>query len=84
MRREERREKIKFYRNLYDATTIGLNVVFSILIGGLFGYWLDRKYNSPYHWLLFLFLFFGIVAGFRSMFHGIRKQSKNEDNDKKA
>ncbi len=84
MKRDERREKAKFYRQLYDATTVGLSVVFAILIGGVLGYWLDRKYNPPYHWLFFLFLFFGIAAGFKNMFYGIKKQTKNEDNDKKT
>ncbi len=84
MKKNDRRKKIQFYRELYDATTIGLSVVFSILIGGFLGWWLDKKFHSSHHWLFFLFLFFGIVAAFRNMFYGIKKQIKNEDNDKKT
>ncbi len=84
MKRDERRRKVQFYRELYDATTIGLSVVFSILIGGVLGWWLDRKYTSSHHWLFFLFLFFGIVAAFRNMFYGIKKQKNDNTNNKKT
>ncbi len=84
MKREDRKKKIQFYRELYDATTIGLSVVFSILIGGFIGWWLDKRFSSSHHWLFFLFLFFGIVAAFRNMFYGIKKQQGKNDNDKKA
>ncbi|AEA33816.1 AtpZ/AtpI family protein [Hippea maritima] len=84
--RKKRREKAKFYLELYDATTIGFSVVLSILFGGALGYWLDRKFHSSYHWLFFLFLAFGIIAGFKNMFYGIKKINKgsNEDNNKKT
>ncbi len=82
MNREERRKKIKYYRELYDATTVGFSVVIAILIGGGLGYWLDRKFNSSHHWLFFLFLLFGIIAGFKNMFYGIKKTDDN--NDKKT
>ena len=84
MKRDERRRKVQFYRELYDATTIGLSVVFSILIGGILGWWLDREYTSSHHWLFFLFLFFGIVAAFRNMFYGIKKQKNDNTNNKKT
>lgn len=84
MNRDERRKKIRFYRELYDATTIGFSVVFSILIGGALGWWLDRKFTSSHHWLFFLFLFFGIVAAFRNMFYGIKRQERDNDKDKKT
>ncbi len=84
MNRDERKKKIKFYRELYDATTIGFSVVFSILIGGALGWWLDRKFASSHHWLFFLFLFFGIVAAFRNMFYGIKREGRDKDKDKKT
>ncbi len=81
-------KKGKLYRELYDAATIGLSVVFSILIGGAIGYFLDKKYHTPYHWVFFLFLFMGIVAGFRNMYKGAKRVERNEgeteDNDKKT
>ncbi|WP_025209875.1 AtpZ/AtpI family protein [Hippea sp. KM1] len=84
--RKKRQQKVRFYLELYDATTIGFSVVLSILFGGGLGYWLDKKFNSSHHWLFFLFLAFGIIAGFKNMFYGIRKVDKSldEDNDKKT
>jgi len=39
-------DKKKFYRDLYTATTIGFSVVFSVLIGGAIGYFLDKWFPS--------------------------------------
>ncbi|MCD6133738.1 MAG: AtpZ/AtpI family protein [Deltaproteobacteria bacterium] len=77
------KDKRDFYRNLYTATTIGFSVVFSVLIGGAIGYLLDRWFPSLHPWLFFIFLFFGIVAGFENMYRGFKKLKKN-DNDKKT
>ncbi len=77
-------KKKRLFGDLYDATTIGLSVVFSILIGGGIGLWLDTRYHTPYHWVFFLFLFFGIVAGFRNMYRGMKRIERNEDNNQKT
>ncbi len=84
MNRDERRNKVKFYMELYDASTIGFRVVFSVLIGGGIGWWLDKKFHSSYHWLLFIFLFFGIVAAFKAMFYEAKREGGNNNKDKKA
>ncbi len=75
-------KKKKFYRDLYTATTIGFSVAFSVLIGGAIGHFLDKWFPSLHPWLFFIFLFFGIVAGFENMYRGFKKL-KN-DNDKKT
>jgi len=54
-----------------------------VLIGGAIGYLLDRWFPSLHPWLFFIFLFFGIVAGFENMYRGFKKLKKN-DNDKKT
>ncbi len=69
---------------LYDASTIGLRVVFSVLIGGGIGWWLDKRFNSSYHWLLFLFLFFGIIAAFKAMFYEVKRERRNSNKDEKS
>jgi ATP synthase protein I len=57
------------------ASTVGLTVVFSILIGLAIGYWLDSKYDTfPYLTLLFLIL--GVIAGFRNYYRFMKKQEK--------
>lgn len=71
----------KFYLALYDATTVGFSVVFAIIIGGGFGYWLDNKFHTSHHWAFFLFLFIGIIAGFQNMYRGIKRFKKDEDKD---
>jgi F0F1-type ATP synthase assembly protein I len=68
------------YKNLYDASTIGMSFVFSILIGGLIGYFLDKKFPSTHPWLLLIFLFLGIVAAFRNLYIGTKKINKDEMN----
>ncbi len=72
-------KKWDLYRELYDASTIGLSIVISIIIGGLIGYFLDKRYHSHYHWLFFLFLCFGICAGFRNMYKAAKRAQRFED-----
>jgi len=77
----------ELYKNLYDASTIGMSFVFSILIGAVLGYFLDKKFPSTHPWLLLLFLFFGIVAAFRNLYIGTKKINKNQtknETDKKT
>ncbi len=73
----------KFYLDLYNASSIGFSVVFSILIGGGIGLWIDKKFDTSHHWAFFIFLIMGIVAGFENMYRGIKKY-KDENNDKKT
>lgn len=69
------------YKSLYDASTIGMSFVFSILIGAFIGYLLDKKFPSTHPWLLLIFTFFGIIAAFRNLYIGIKKIN-NETNKK--
>jgi F0F1-type ATP synthase assembly protein I len=60
----------KFLRELlqggYRASTIGLVLVISILIGGGVGYWLSTVFNSSIFFILGLIV--GIIAGFRQVY----------------
>ncbi|MBW1767235.1 MAG: AtpZ/AtpI family protein, partial [Deltaproteobacteria bacterium] len=48
-------------------STVGMAMAFSIAIGALIGYYLDKKLGtSP--WLFFVFLGFGIAAAFRNLY----------------
>lgn len=60
------------FKQLLEASTVGLNLVISTIIGGLIGYGLDYAmerwfgvHTKP--WLLFVFAILGIVAGFREL-----------------
>ncbi len=60
----------KFLKELfqggYRASTIGMTLVFSILIGFGIGYWLSTVFNSNI--FIILGLIVGIIAGFRQVY----------------
>jgi len=70
------------FRQLLEASAVGLNLVISTIIGGLIGYGLDYIMDkwfgiktSP--WLLFTFTIVGIIAGFKDLIM-LAKKSDNE------
>jgi len=70
------------FKQLLEASTVGLNLVISTIIGGLIGYGLDYAMDkwfgiktSP--WLLFIFTIVGIIAGFKDLIM-LAKKSDNE------
>ncbi len=83
MKQNDKKNK-KFYLDLYESTTVGFSVVFSILIGGGVGYWVDNKFHTSHHLGFFFFLLVGIIAGFQNMYRGIKKFKSNDSNDKKT
>ncbi len=61
-----------FFKNILEASTVGLNLVLATFIGLAMGYGLDYAmekwfgwHTSP--WLTIIFLFIGIIAGFREL-----------------
>jgi len=72
-------ENRKYFRDLANASTLGIQVALCIFIGLAFGLWLDSKFGtSP--WLTLLFLFFGLAAAFLTYYRFVRSQ---QDQDKK-
>ncbi|MBF0170643.1 MAG: AtpZ/AtpI family protein [Nitrospinae bacterium] len=65
------------YRQLYMLTTVGTQLVVSIVIGVWFGLWLDGKFGTK-PWLMLLFLLFGVIAGFRNVYRMAVRESKSE------
>jgi ATP synthase protein I len=70
------------FRQLLEASSVGLNLVISTIIGGLIGYGLDYAMDRWFGiktapWLLFVFAIFGIIAGFRDLIM-LAKKSDNE------
>jgi ATP synthase protein I len=70
------------FKNLLEASTVGLTLVLSTFVGLAIGYGLDYLmdkwfgiHTSP--WLTIVFLFFGIIAGFRDLIR-IAKKTSNE------
>jgi ATP synthase protein I len=61
------------WKQLWEASTAGLNLVISTIIGGVIGYGLDYAMEKWFGlhtkpWLLFIFALLGIMAGFRDLF----------------
>jgi len=75
------------FKQLLEASTVGLNLVISTVIGGLIGYGLDSAMEKWFGvhtkpWLLFIFTIFGIVSGFRDLLK-MATRKDNESNRKK-
>ncbi|MEW6108559.1 MAG: AtpZ/AtpI family protein [Nitrospirota bacterium] len=67
-----------FSKDFLQAWTVGLNMVLATFVGLGIGYWLDSIFDtSP--WLTLIFLFLGIIAGFRELFKMARKQDNESD-----
>ncbi|MHB9126451.1 MAG: AtpZ/AtpI family protein [Armatimonadota bacterium] len=66
----------KWIRNAGLASTAGLVLVVSIVIGYFFGTWLDKKFGTePY--LMLLFTVLGIAAGFIELFRLVSQISQD-------
>jgi len=68
-------ETKKLFRTLGYLSTVGLTMAFSIGIGAILGYYLDKKFGTN-PWLFFVFLGFGIAAAFRNL-HIMYKKVKD-------
>ncbi|MFH0843929.1 MAG: AtpZ/AtpI family protein [Pseudomonadota bacterium] len=61
------KETKRLIRTLGYLSTVGLAMAFSIGIGAVAGFYLD-KWLGTRPWLFFIFLGFGIVAAFRNLY----------------
>ena len=68
------------FRQLLQASTVGLNLVLSTFVGLAIGYGLDRLFHSS-PWLTIIFLILGIIAGFRELFRMAKKQDNGPDRE---
>lgn len=73
------------YRQLFNASSVGVALVSGMLVGGVMGYFLD-KWLGTSPWLLFVFLVFGFIAGVKNAIYYMKKAGievgKNSDNIK--
>lgn len=75
------KDKKDLFKAFGAISTMGISMALSIFIGAGFGWWLDNKFETT-PWFFFIFLLFGIIAGFRNVFI-IAGRQKNEDSDDK-
>jgi len=69
--------KWKLFRELGRYSTIGLEMAISVVVGIAIGWWLDRLFNTK-PWLSLIFLLFGLIAGFRSLFRLMKNVGKDD------
>ncbi len=68
----EGRKRFEAYRNLYILGSIGVQLVVSIIIGVAVGVMLDRWLDTA-PWMMLVFLFLGIAAGFMNIYKVAKK-----------
>ena len=76
-------EKRGLLLTLGTLSTIGISVVIAIAIGVIVGLQLD-KWLGTAPWFFFIFLFFGIVAGFRNIYIMAGKEIKRDDDNRES
>jgi len=74
------KEKRSLLLTLGTLSTVGISVVVAIAIGGYVGRKLDEWLGTA-PWFFFIFLFFGIVAGYRNIFIMTSKEIKRDENN---
>lgn len=65
-------KKSGYIKGLYELASIGITLVASTFIGLLIGIYIDDYFNTK-PWFMILFLIFGIIAGFKNVYHMIKK-----------
>jgi ATP synthase protein I len=64
----------QFYHTL-SASSVGLELGLSVVLGILFGRWLDGRLGTT-PWLMLAFLLLGLVAGFRGVMRAVRRSDR--------
>ena len=77
------------FKQILEASTVGLNLVISTIIGLAIGYGLDYAMDKWFGihtkpWLTIIFLLFGIISGFRDLLRMAKKSDLDNDSGKKS
>lgn len=77
------------FKQLLQASTVGLNLVISTIVGLAIGYGLDYAMDKWFGihtkpWLTIIFLLFGIISGFRDLVRMAKKSDSDNDSGKKS
>lgn len=65
-------------KRAYDAlsaSSVGLELGISVILGLLFGWWLDKQLGTA-PWMMLLFLVFGLIAGFRGVMRAVTRAER--------
>jgi ATP synthase protein I len=74
-------EKKRLIKSLGMISTMGISVVVAVAIGVYVGLKLDEWLGTK-PWFFFIFLFFGIAAGFRNIYIIAGREIKRDDDGK--
>lgn len=70
----EKEPEKPLFKQLLEASSVGIQLVLSTFVGFAIGYYLDKLFKtSP--WLTVIFLLLGIFAGFYDLVKVARKQN---------
>ena len=73
-------------KRAYDAlsaSSVGLELGLSVVIGLLIGYYIDKAAGTG-PWLMFVFLGFGLAAGFRGVLRAVRRAERAVEADSRG
>jgi ATP synthase protein I len=73
-------DKTKLIKQVASYSTLGLEMGLSVAVGAVIGYYID-KWLKTEPWFLIVFLLFGVVAGFRSLYRAAKRLQKEESED---
>ncbi len=68
-------------KTLGMVSSMGISVAAAIVVGVLIGRQLDKWFGTE-PWFFFIFLFFGIVAGFRNIYIITQREIHRDENGK--
>lgn len=66
-----------------DALQLGASIVFAILIGAAFGYWLDSKLDT-FPWFSIVFFMLGVAAAGRNVWIAVRREIRRDTEKRNA
>ncbi len=73
----QREDKRKVIIQIASYSTLGIEMGLAVAVGVGIGYYLD-KWLGTQPWFLIIFLFFGIVAGFRSLYRALKRLERED------
>ncbi len=74
------RPRVPDFRRIAELSSLGLMLPSSIIVGLVFGYFLDRWLGTR-PWLLLTFTVLGGVSGILSLFRALRKYDREHPAD---
>ncbi len=73
--------KKNLMKTLGMVSSMGISVAVAIVIGIIIGRQLDKWFGTE-PWFFFIFLLFGIIAGFRNIYIITQREIKRDENGK--